>query len=103
MLGTHAAALAVLLVVGALASVDFVDSIQQEFRMAMVLPRASSNLQTFNGALGGVQAAAVRSALASYVFCCCPRLPPRPARPLSALLREARAGELGRRRGWEMR
>jgi len=56
------AALAVL-VAGAFGSGDFVEGIQHDFRMAAILPRQGNNLQAFQGALGGVRAAAVRSGL----------------------------------------
>jgi len=53
------AALAVL-VAGAMGS-DFVNRIQHDFKMGGALLPRQNNLQTFQGALGGVRAAAVRS------------------------------------------
>jgi len=45
-----------------MASADFVDGIQHDFKMGTVLPRQNT-LQAFQGALGGVRAAAVRAGL----------------------------------------
>ncbi len=55
------AALLAVFAATALGSLDLADDMRAGCRMAAILPRAASNLQTFRGALGGVTADAVRS------------------------------------------
>ncbi len=63
MLGSKAKVATVLtiLVAGSLGSLDFVQEMRRDFKIGTLLPRVASNLQTFQGALGGQAAAPVRS------------------------------------------
>jgi len=54
----HVVAVLAALASGALAGLDFADNIHREFGMG-IFPRAAADLQSFNGALGGVKASPV--------------------------------------------
>ncbi len=57
---TQVVAAVAVLVTGVLGSLEFVEEMRREFKGGVILPRVASNLQTFQGALGGAKADPVR-------------------------------------------
>lgn len=66
---TQVAAVLAVLVAGALGSMGSIDNVRRDFGMGVILPRAASNLQAFQGALGGASAQAVCFSLRPSLRC----------------------------------